>query len=143
MTTAEPQSRYADVGGTSPAAAIVSGAAALVRAKFPQLSAADVIHRLTATADDIGPPGRDDECGFGRLNIVKALTADIPPSNAPTASSAPAPTTTTAAPTPTLPPSSADQAPASSNTPLFLGGLAGLVIAGALAAILAIRRRRP
>ncbi|WP_317620692.1 S8 family serine peptidase [Actinoplanes sp. KI2] len=79
IRTAEPKTRYVDSTGTSPATAIVSGAAALVRAKFPELSAREVVHRLTATADDIGPPGRDKECGFGELNIVKALTADVPP----------------------------------------------------------------
>jgi subtilisin family serine protease len=51
----------------------------LVRAKFPKLSAVEVIHRLTATADDKGPPGRDDEYGYGIVNLVKALTADVPP----------------------------------------------------------------
>ena len=65
--------------GTSEATAIVSGAAALVRARFPNLSAAEVVHRLTATATDAGPPGRDEEYGFGILNLVDALTKDVPP----------------------------------------------------------------
>lgn len=65
--------------GTSQSTAIVSGAAALVRAKFPQLSAAEVIHRLEATAIDKGAPGRDDQYGYGVLNIMGALTADVPP----------------------------------------------------------------
>jgi type VII secretion-associated serine protease mycosin len=65
--------------GTSDATAIVSGAAALVRARFPNLSAAEVVHRLTATATDAGPPGRDEEYGFGVLNLVDALTKDVPP----------------------------------------------------------------
>ncbi|MBB4737452.1 type VII secretion-associated serine protease mycosin [Actinoplanes octamycinicus] len=70
---------YVKVDGTSPAAAIVSGAAALVRARFPGLSAREVVHRLTATATDIGAPGWDEQCGYGVLNIVKALTADVAP----------------------------------------------------------------
>ena len=70
--------KYSISDGTSSSTAIVSGAAALVRAKFPDLTAQQVIHRLTATATDIGPPGRDEECGFGLLNIVGALTADVP-----------------------------------------------------------------
>ncbi len=142
ITTAQPSKKYVVSDGTSGASAIVSGAAALVRAKYPQLSAEDVVHRLTATADDIGPPGRDDECGFGRLNIVKALTADVPPLGTTTAPSA-AVTTSAAAPSPG--PSdevAAPQEPASSSTPLLLGGLAGLVIAGALVAVLALRHRR-
>jgi type VII secretion-associated serine protease mycosin len=65
--------------GTSAAAPMVAGAAALIRAKYPQLHAADVINRLLVTADDLGAPGRDPVYGYGRLNIVKALTADVPP----------------------------------------------------------------
>lgn len=65
--------------GTSAATAVVSGAAALIRAKYPQLPAKDVIQRLIATADDAGPPGRDPDYGYGRLNLVKALTTDVPP----------------------------------------------------------------
>jgi type VII secretion-associated serine protease mycosin len=65
--------------GTSAAAPMVAGAAALIRAKYPQLPAADVINRLIVTADDLGAPGRDPVYGYGRLNIVKALTADVAP----------------------------------------------------------------
>ncbi|MEV0901439.1 S8 family serine peptidase [Actinoplanes sp. NPDC049802] len=64
--------------GTSDSAAIVSGAAALVRAKYPELKAPDVINRLITTADDAGPAGRDERYGFGRLDILKALTAEVP-----------------------------------------------------------------
>lgn len=70
---------YAAGDGTSNSAAIVAGVAALVRSKYPNLSAAEVIHRMTATADDKGPPGRDNEYGYGIVNPVKALTADVPP----------------------------------------------------------------
>jgi type VII secretion-associated serine protease mycosin len=70
---------YGINGGTSDATAIVAGAAALVRAKFPNLSAAEVVHRLTATAIDKGPPGRDDQYGYGIVNLVGALTADVRP----------------------------------------------------------------
>lgn len=65
--------------GTSASTAIIAGAAALVRSKFPNLSAAEVVHRLEATAIDKGPPGRDDEYGYGELNIIGALTANVPP----------------------------------------------------------------
>jgi type VII secretion-associated serine protease mycosin len=76
--------------GTSDSTAIIAGAAALVRAKYPNLSAKEVIHRLTATAIDKGKPGRDDEYGYGIVNLVGALTADVPP---PTSSASPAPST--------------------------------------------------
>lgn len=77
--------------GTSDATAIVAGVVALVRAKYPSLSGAEVVHRITATATDKGKPGRDEEYGFGIVNPVAALTADVapvPPSAA--VSSAPA-----------------------------------------------------
>jgi type VII secretion-associated serine protease mycosin len=86
--------------GTSDATAIVAGAVALIRSEFPDLSAAEVVHRLTATATDKGPKGRDDQYGYGVLNLVAALTADVPPleaSGAPTSASPTAPTTTAAA----------------------------------------------
>ncbi len=70
---------YGAGSGTSDATAIIAGVAALVRAAFPDLSAAEVVRRLTLTADDRGAPGRDDEYGFGIVNPVAALTADIPP----------------------------------------------------------------
>lgn len=57
----------------------MAGVAALIRSAYPELSAADVIHRMTATAEDRGAPGRDDEYGYGIVNPVAALTADIPP----------------------------------------------------------------
>ncbi|MEU3453882.1 type VII secretion-associated serine protease mycosin [Micromonospora sp. NPDC006766] len=65
--------------GTSDATAIVAGAAALIRSKYPNLPAQEVKHRLTATAIDKGPPGRDDEYGYGVIDLVAALTADVPP----------------------------------------------------------------
>ena len=57
----------------------MAGAAALVRSKYPYLPAQEVVHRLTATAVDKGPPGRDDEYGYGVIDLVAALTADVPP----------------------------------------------------------------
>jgi type VII secretion-associated serine protease mycosin len=90
----EPQlTGYQRGTGTSDATAIIAGAAALVRSKFPDLSAAEVVHRLTATADDKGAPGRDPEYGYGIVNLVRALTEDVPPLT-PSAG----PTTTQAAP---------------------------------------------
>ena len=64
--------------GSSFSSAIVAGIAVLVRAKFPNLSAHQVIHRLEATAH---PPagGRDTVVGFGVVDPVAALTWDVPP----------------------------------------------------------------
>ncbi|MEU0552616.1 S8 family serine peptidase [Dactylosporangium sp. NPDC006015] len=70
--------KYVTSQGTSNSTAIVAGVVALVRSKFPQLPAAEVVRRLTATAVDRGKPGRDDEFGYGIVNPVGALTASIP-----------------------------------------------------------------
>jgi membrane-anchored mycosin MYCP len=63
--------------GTSFSTAIVSGVAALVRAKYPQLSAHQIINRLIHTAR---APGRgvDDQIGYGVVDPVAALTWDVP-----------------------------------------------------------------
>lgn len=79
IVSANWDGRYRLGTGTSDATAIVSGAVALVRARYPKLSAAEVVHRLTATAIDKGPPGRDPEYGYGIVNLVDALTANVPP----------------------------------------------------------------
>ncbi len=63
--------------GTSFSAAIVSGVAALVRAKFPQLSAYQVINRLTRTAH-APARGVDNQVGHGVVDPVAALTWDVP-----------------------------------------------------------------
>jgi membrane-anchored mycosin MYCP len=63
--------------GTGFSAAIVSGVAALVRAKYPQLSAEQVINRLLRTAT---PPARgvDNQIGYGVVDTIAALTWDVP-----------------------------------------------------------------
>jgi type VII secretion-associated serine protease mycosin len=78
MPTAGLGDAYRTGFGTSNAAALVSGAAALIRAKHPDLTAAQVVELLTSTATDKGDKGRDDYYGAGELNLVKALTAPAP-----------------------------------------------------------------
>ncbi|MEI7715664.1 MAG: S8 family serine peptidase [Mycobacterium sp.] len=63
--------------GTSFATAIVSGVAALVRAKYPQLSALKVIDRLERTAR-APARGVDNQLGHGLVDPVAALTWDVP-----------------------------------------------------------------
>ena len=64
--------------GTSFSAAIVSGVAALVRAKYPQLTSHQVINRLLATAR-APARGVDNQIGHGIVDPVAALTYDLPP----------------------------------------------------------------
>ncbi|MGH3165384.1 MAG: S8 family serine peptidase, partial [Trebonia sp.] len=78
-----PDSYLAGQQGTSFATAFVSGVAALVRARYPQLPAAKVVQLIKVTADGAAGPGT----GNGLVNPVQALTAVL---------SAGAATTTTA-----------------------------------------------
>lgn len=64
--------------GTSFSAALVSGVAALVRAKYPQLTAHQVINRLLKTAR-APARGVDNQVGHGIVDPVAALTYDLPP----------------------------------------------------------------
>ncbi|MFI6237337.1 type VII secretion-associated serine protease mycosin [Micromonospora sp. NPDC050784] len=68
--------------GTSDSTAIVSGLAALIRSKYPDLSAPNVINRIIRTARDAGPSGRDPQYGFGVIDPMRALTANVPPVSA-------------------------------------------------------------
>ncbi|MEV1153820.1 type VII secretion-associated serine protease mycosin [Micromonospora chokoriensis] len=70
---------YWRVQGTSFAAPLVTATAALVRSRYPQMPAGEVVNRLLTTARDIGPTGRDDRFGYGVVDPVAALTADVPP----------------------------------------------------------------
>ena len=63
--------------GTSFSTAIVSGVAALVRAKYPTLSAHQIINRLTRTAR-APARGVDNQIGYGIVDPVAALTWDVP-----------------------------------------------------------------
>ncbi|HEX6970461.1 MAG TPA: type VII secretion-associated serine protease mycosin [Micromonosporaceae bacterium] len=69
---------YWRVQGTSFAAPIVAATAALIRARWPTMTAGEVVNRLIDTARDLGPAGRDDTFGFGRVDPLAALTADVP-----------------------------------------------------------------
>jgi type VII secretion-associated serine protease mycosin len=127
--------------GTSDASAIVAGVAALVWSRFPNLSAAEVLHRLEVTAVDKGSPGRDPVYGFGVVDPVAALTADVPPLASPTPKES-------ASPLPSLAsPQSAEALPGDSGTGIpttlvavSFGALILLVIIAV--AVMTARRRR-
>lgn len=140
MTTTTNKNDYAfDQSGTSDAAAVVSGAAALLRSKYPAMSAEEVVERLEQTATDKGAPGVDDEYGHGIVNIVAALNGTDVPASGQQSSSAPTPSAPAA--TPTQPAqASPDTEPASDNTPLILGAVVLVLLAG-LAGVIWVRRR--
>jgi len=60
-------------GGTSAACPQVSGAAALLLSVNPALTEAQVRTILQQSATDMGPGGFDNDFGFGRLNVQRAL----------------------------------------------------------------------
>jgi serine protease len=77
LTGARPGG-YWQVQGTSFAAPMVSATAALIRSRWPGMSAGEVVNRIIKTATDKGTPGHDDEYGYGVVNPTAALTAEIP-----------------------------------------------------------------
>jgi subtilisin family serine protease len=72
-----PGGGYANWSGTSGAAPLVAGVAALIRSRYPDLSAAQVVNRIILTARDAGAPGQDTLYGYGILDAGAAVNADI------------------------------------------------------------------
>ncbi|GLZ50780.1 S8 family serine peptidase [Actinomycetospora sp. NBRC 106378] len=77
-----PGSAPAPVVGTSFAAARVAGAAALLRARFPTLSAAEVVARLRGTAAPVAGAA-PAAVGTGALDVAAALAGARPAEPAP------------------------------------------------------------
>lgn len=80
LTTAKftNQGQVQAYSGTSFAAPQVSGVAALVRSRYPDMRADEVIKRIEATAHAPGE-GWNPYIGYGTVDPVAALTAQIPP----------------------------------------------------------------
>ncbi|OBI29210.1 type VII secretion-associated serine protease mycosin [Mycolicibacter sinensis] len=127
-----PENSLLVPSGTSFSTAIVSGVAALVRAKYPELSSHQVINRLIRTAR---PPARgvDNVVGYGIVDPVAALTWDVPdgPAQPPERLSAPL----------QVPP----MPPERDMTPVWVAGaglLTALAAAGVALGVAALRRSR-
>ncbi|WP_242619919.1 S8 family serine peptidase, partial [Actinomadura fibrosa] len=75
LAAAGPGGDYFITSGTSDSSALVSGIAALIRAKYPKLPPALVSQALVA-GTRYGPSGKyDPEIGFGEVNAQRALAA--------------------------------------------------------------------
>jgi hypothetical protein len=72
-----PDGKYQMTSGTSFSAAYISGLAALMMARNPQLVPAEVRAILIKTARDLGLPGRDDLFGAGEADAFSAVTAAV------------------------------------------------------------------
>ena len=121
--------------GTSDSSALVAGVAALIRARYPDMSAAEVIDRLTRTAIDRGPKGRDDRYGAGQLDLIAALTAPrTPPSDGP-----PPPAVTAA---PAAAPAGSAPERDTGFPPWLIGAVGVLLLVVGLAGLMIVRSRR-
>ncbi|QDY88974.1 peptidase S8 [Arthrobacter sp. UKPF54-2] len=156
-----PGGGYAEWAGTSGATPVVAGVAALIRSKWPDMSASQVINRIVSTAKDAGLPGKDPLYGFGVLNAEAALKADVPESavnplgsisdwirvhrRGNPVSSAPAAQPSPSSAAPTLPeatvPAAQAPSPADSAVPaMVVLGFGGLFVCIIAAAAIQLRR---
>jgi subtilisin family serine protease len=72
--------RFTTTGaGTSFAAALAAGAAALIRSRYPHMPWYQVDQRLTGTATRAGHPVPDDGYGYGIVNLARAVNASAYP----------------------------------------------------------------
>ncbi|HTT52296.1 MAG TPA: S8 family serine peptidase [Streptosporangiaceae bacterium] len=72
---AGPGVSYLQASGTSPAAAFVTGVAALIRSAYPRLAPAEVVQALISSARHRPAAGYSPATGFGEVDAVAALRA--------------------------------------------------------------------
>ena len=82
ILVANPGAAYKMETGTSFSAGFVSGVAALVLQRKPQLTPDAVKKVLLSTAHDLGPKGRDDQFGAGLMDAFQAVSAVEKPTEA-------------------------------------------------------------
>lgn len=73
MSNANPNSTYSYDSGTSFSCPQVAAAAALLKSKYPAITPGQAKYVIEKTARDIGVAGRDDQFGWGVLNMAAAL----------------------------------------------------------------------
>ncbi|USX50717.1 type VII secretion-associated serine protease mycosin [Lentzea sp. HUAS12] len=113
-----------DIKGTSFASPYVAGITALVRERFPNLKARQVMERLKTTAlHPGGVTGKDNKTGFGMVNPMAALTAVLPAEAAGFKPQQPREITTSVTPPPGL------------DWPPIIVALSGIGIGGLLLAL--------
>ena len=121
--------RSMPLSGTSYAAPVVSGLAALIRARFPTLTARQVMQRIEATAHG-SHGGWDPVVGNGLVDPMAALRAGEVPAAPP--------------PEPSTPSAAGPPAARARTTAVVGAGVCATVLAAAMAVLsLAARLRRP
>ena len=78
LVGAIPEGGYVAWSGTSGATPIVAGIVALVRARYPDMNAANVINRILASARPVGNTIPDPLYGYGLVDAYAALVDDVP-----------------------------------------------------------------
>ena len=73
IVSSYPADQYAYMSGTSMATPVVSGIAALIKQRWPNLRADQIANILFLTATDLGDPGIDAIYGRGLVNAEKAM----------------------------------------------------------------------
>lgn len=140
-------SGYAEGTGVSDATAYVSATAALVRAKYPDLTAGQVINRLIKSATFLDRDVKkvpDEEYGYGLIRPYSALTMDIPkgPKEGPLAQSSPSTSTNSGAASgdSDSPNQAKEEEKSSSGSVFLIAGIAAVVIV--IAVLFAVIRAR-
>ncbi|WP_329123728.1 type VII secretion-associated serine protease mycosin [Streptomyces sp. NBC_01465] len=140
---------YAEATGTSDSTAYVSAEAALLRAKFPNLTAGQIINRMIKSAtygDNAVSKKPDEKLGYGMIRPYSALTMDIPagPKEGPLAQS-PVASKSAANPeksdTPKKDSSSSSSDDSSSVSPIAIVAGIAVVVVIAIIVVVIIRRR--
>jgi membrane-anchored mycosin MYCP len=127
------------LSGTSYAAPVVSGLAALIRSRFAKLTARQVMQRIKATAHH-PPGGWDPRVGVGLVDVLAAVSTDPPVSLAPPPPRAPMPIL----PAPLRAPADHSARNTAFTGAAICGGVLVAVLAtGALRTRLPRARRRP
>ncbi|WP_433523117.1 type VII secretion-associated serine protease mycosin [Nocardia pseudovaccinii] len=101
--TVNQQGQQQAMSGTSFATPLVSGVVALVRARFPDMSALDVVKRMQATAH-APAEGWSPYIGYGAVDPVAALTDEVSSTPLPPKRPSPAKSAQLAVPKPAPPP---------------------------------------
>ncbi|WP_372488080.1 S8 family serine peptidase [Streptomyces guryensis] len=145
------KSGYSVANGTSGASAYVSAIAALLRSKYPDLTAGQIINRLVKSASFLNNKGKtapDKELGYGIARPGSALTMNIPKGSkeGPLAKASPSTSTESGAASAgnDNPSQAKEKKDSSSGGILLIAGIAAavVVIGGIVFAVIRSRRNR-
>ncbi|MFF1838916.1 type VII secretion-associated serine protease mycosin [Streptomyces sp. NPDC058231] len=127
--------------GTSFSAPYVAGVAALMRAKYPKWTAAQIVARIEQTAER-AVNGHDDYVGWGVVDPVRALSGDDTPQDAPHPDAGPPKAQAPDAARLSMSETSRERSERYATYALALAAVLISVVAGTATVVRDIRRRR-